>query len=567
MENTNVSQIFEELASLLELGGHNAYALRAYRNFADTVRGLEEPLEAIWARGGARELPGVGKTIAAKIDELFRTGTLQALENARREVPPTLLDLLRVPGLGTKRIRALWHGLDITSLAELQYACRENRLVKLPGFGDKTQARVLEAVNFLLSSADFVVLGRALDIAAEITDILKGAGAKRAELAGEGRRAREQVSDIVVVVSGLDKDGAKAALEAAASVTEIDDIADDALCLVYEGKTKVRLRFATESGFLAALFFETGDSAHWEWLSEIAQKQGKDLAELSDRAEDEGEIYRTLDLQPVPPELREGIAPQVPAKLITHDALSGIFHAHTDWSDGTTTILGMAQATRAAGYRYIGISEHSQAAAYARGLSGERLERQAEAIAEARSQVPDVEILHGIEVDILRDGSLDLDDETLSRLDFVIASVHSSMNLPPDEMTARLVRAVSHPLVTMLGHPTGRLLLGRRGYAFDLDAVVEAAIENETYLEINCSRYRLDLNDASVRQAAKKGARFAINPDAHSPRGIDDASLGVLVARRAGLEAHQVLNAAPAEEVYAELSARKERALLRMGAS
>jgi DNA polymerase (family 10) len=243
----------------------------------------------------------------------------------------------------------------------------------------------------------------------------------------------------------------------------------------------------------------------------------------------------------------------------------GFFHVHTDWSDGTAPILAMARAAERSGYRYLGISDHSRAAAYANGLDGDRLREQAKAIAIARREQTGCTIFHGIEVDVLADGSLDLDDDTLASLDFVIASVHAKLVMSAEEMTARIVRAVSHPLVTILGHPTGRLLLGRRGYAFDLETVARAAAANDTYLEINANAQRLDLGDELVRRAAKEGARFAIDPDAHADRGVDETALGVMVARRAGLARHQVLNACDRDEMTSVLAKRKDRALARLG--
>ena len=566
MDNAKIVELFEELADLSDLAGENPHAVRAYRNFAETAHGLTEPLEDIWRRGDALSLPGVGKATAAKLDELFTTGSFQALDRVRSEVPRSLLELLRIPGLGPKRARAVWQGLGITSLAELEYACRENRLVTLPGFGAKTQARLLASIAFVLESKNAIVLGRALEIAGDVERLLRDEGASQIQVAGEARRGRPQVAKLVLVATGFSLDGAKHALEGSGRITEIESTGTEELRLLYEGKSPFELRVVPSDRFASTLFFETADQAHLDALAERARSQGKELQALVEASASEDAIYEALDLAPIPPELREGSGLEQPTHLIEREDLAGIFHSHTDWSDGTATIESMAKATAGAGFGFLGISDHSKAAAYARGLDSERLAQQAEAIAEARTRVPGVALLHGIEVDILRDGSLDLDDETLARLDFVIASVHSSMTLSAEEMTARLVRAVSHPLVTMLGHPTGRLLLGRQGYAFDFEAVVRAAVANDTFLEINASRYRLDLDDTLVRRAAALGARFSINPDAHSPGGIGDSDLGVLVARRAGLRPDQVLNARPADEVFTLLKERKAKAIARLGA-
>lgn len=565
MDNAKVAEAFEELADLVELGGHNPHKARAYRSFATTVRALAEPLEAVWTRGEVDRVPGVGKAIGAKIGELMATGTIAALERARLEVPVSLLDVLRVPGLGPRRVRALWEGLGITSIAELEYACRENRLVTLPGFGERMQERALAAATFLLEAGERILLSRALDVAREIASALREAGAGAAEVAGEARRGVDRVAEVVVVAGGIDAEEARDALVASGCAADVEVLSREMLRVVHANKVPARVRVGPMRGWVAALLVETGNAAHIRWLSEQAKGRGEDLATLAERATDEAGVYRALGLSPVPPELREGAAPEVPADLLPRRSLSGVFHVHTDWSDGTASIAAMAEAARAAGYRYVGITDHSKAAAYARGLDAERLKQQADAVAEARRTVRDVSILHGVEVDILRDGSLDLDDDTLARLDFVIASVHSSMEMPPDAMTARLVRAVSHPLVTILGHPTGRLLLGRKGYAFDVAAVARAAVANDTYLEINASPHRLDLSDALVRRAAANGARFAIDPDAHATAGVADAELGVVVARRGALGASSVLNAAPADAVRAELYARKERATSRLG--
>jgi DNA polymerase (family 10) len=281
------------------------------------------------------------------------------------------------------------------------------------------------------------------------------------------------------------------------------------------------------------------------------------------RSATETNLYAALGLPYAPPELREGETGDVPEMV---ERVEGIFHVHTEWSDGAATIGDMARETARAGFSYLGITDHSKAASYANGLDEARLREQAVAIEEARREDRSVTILHGIEVDILVDGALDLADDALAELDFVIASVHSRFNLSHDEMTARIVRAVSHPLVTILGHPTGRLLLGRSGYTFDVEQVAKAAAANDTYLEINANPQRLDLSDAHVRIAAAAGARFAIDPDAHSPRGISDTGLGVRVARRAGLAAGQVLNAQGRDAVVATLVARKEKALRRLSA-
>jgi DNA polymerase (family 10) len=310
------------------------------------------------------------------------------------------------------------------------------------------------------------------------------------------------------------------------------------------------------------LLTSTGGDAH---LRALEQRAGSldALRAVCARADTERDVYAALGLPWVPPELRDDDAPIAPADLV--DVLHGVFHVHTDWSDGKASVADMARAAAGAGLSFVGISDHSQAASYANGLDGVRLSAQKEAIAAARAEVPGVTILHGIEVDILADGALDLPDAALAELDFVIASVHTRLEMPKDAMTARLVRAVSHPLVTILGHPTGRLLRARRGSTFDVQVVARAAAANDTYLEINGNGHRLDLSDTMARTAAAEGARFAVDPDAHDPKSMHDTWLGLGVARRAALSRGQVLNALPQDELVRALQARKEKAMARLG--
>jgi DNA polymerase (family 10) len=324
----------------------------------------------------------------------------------------------------------------------------------------------------------------------------------------------------------------------------------------FRGGGPARLRVVPPSAFAEALVRETGSRAHVRWLASLASRHGGFHA-VCRRCRTEEDIYRALGVPFAPPELREGATRRVP-RLVS--SLKGIFHVHTTWSDGAASIADMARAAKRAGFAYLGITEHSKSATYAGGLDATRLRQQAKDIARARGEVPGVTLLHGVEVDVLPDGSLDLDDKTLAALDFVIASAHVELDMGRREMTARLLRAVRHPLVTILGHPTGRLLLGRAGASFDIEAVAAAAAANDTYLEINANPQRLDLSDDLVRRAASRGARFAIDPDAHSPRGIQDTALGLSVARRAGLAPSQVLNAHGAQEAVAYLASRRRKA-------
>jgi DNA polymerase (family 10) len=402
-----------------------------------------------------------------------------------------------------------------------------------------------------------MLLATALEMARIVNEALAQAGLGQAIVVGEARRGREVVRELLLVLRGPAETRAiVAALEGAPACEGVAARGRNTVHMRFDGGGPAVLHVVPRDGFVEALVRGTGSASHVRWLESIAGESGG-LGDACTRVSSERALYARLGVPFAPPELREGPTPRVPPLV---GAVRGIFHVHTTWSDGTASIADMARAAAQEGFAYLGITEHSKAATYAGGLGPARLREQARAIEDAQNEVPEVRLLHGVEVDVLPDGSLDLDDGTLARLDFVIASVHTTLEMSARVMTARLVRAVSHPLVTILGHPTGRLLLGRAGYDFDIEAVAAAAVANDTFLEINANPQRLDLSDALVRRAAARGARFAIDPDAHSPRGMRDTALGLTVARRAGLAPGQVLNARGSTDVAAYLSARRARA-------
>jgi DNA polymerase (family 10) len=402
-----------------------------------------------------------------------------------------------------------------------------------------------------------LLLATALEMGRLANDALTKAGLGEAIVVGDARRGVEVVEELSMLVRGPCESSSLArALGRAAAGEAVEVVDAHTVRMRFDGGGPVHVRVVAPGAFVEALLRGTGSTRHVRWLSTMAADAGG-LQAVCKRCRTEEDVYAALGLPFAPPELREGSTRQVPELL---GKVEGVFHVHTTWSDGAATIADMARAARDAGFGYVGITEHSKTASYAGGLNATQLSQQARAIARARRDVPGVVLLHGVEVDVLPDGSLDLDDRTLASLDFVIASVHADLDMKGPEMTARMVRAVSHPLVTILGHPTGRLLLGRHGSAFDVEAVADAAAANGTFLEINANPQRLDLGADLVRRAAARGAQFAIDPDAHTPRGIRDTALGVAVARRAGLSPVQVLNARGPREVASYLAARKRRA-------
>jgi DNA polymerase (family 10) len=399
-----------------------------------------------------------------------------------------------------------------------------------------------------------VLLASALEMARLANDALVRAGLGEAVLVGDARRGVELVGEVAMIVRGpVDARRLAKALAGAVASTSVEVAGGDTVRMSFDGAGLASVQVVPRARFVEMLVRRTGSARHVRWLESLSARTGG-LATVCSRARTEEDVYAALGVPFAPPELRERATRRVPELV---GEVRGIFHVHTTWSDGAATIVDMARAAREAGFAYVGITEHSQAASYAGGLDARRLQQQARAVAQARRDVSGVELLHGVEVDVMPDGTLDLDDATLAALDFVIASVHADFDMSAARMTTRLVRAVSHPLVTILGHPTGRLLLGRKGCAFDVEEVATAAAANDTFLEINANPQRLDLSDELVRRAAARGACFAIDPDAHTPRGVRDTALGVSLARRAGLAPSQVLNARGPREAIAYLARRR----------
>jgi DNA polymerase (family 10) len=407
-----------------------------------------------------------------------------------------------------------------------------------------------------------VPLASALEMGRRAQAALARAGAGEISLVGAARRGHELLERVEMIARLVDAETLARALGALEGCRARVD-ARDVVRVSFDHAGDAVVRIVPEDRWIEWLVRATGSARHVRWLSRRASDRGGALSAIFAGARSEVDVYARLRLPWAAPELRDGPTPRMPALV---DSVRGIFHVHTTWSDGTASIAEMARAAADAGFAYVGVTEHSRAATYAGGLDAAKLREQSHAVSEARRLVSGVHILHGVEVDVMKDGSLDLDDATLGALDFVIASVHVDLDLSPRAMTARIVRAVSHPLVTILGHPTGRLLLGRAGYAFDIDAVADAAAANDTFLEINANPQRLDLGEDLVRRAAARGARFAIDPDAHAPRGVRDTALGITVARRAGLTAGQVLNAMGPAEVAAFLSARRRKGIAALAA-
>jgi DNA polymerase (family 10) len=580
VDRARVAAILEEISLLLELKGENPFKARAFQNAARTILALKEDLGALVASGRLGELRGIGEALEEKITTLVTTESLPYYDELKASVPPGLLEMIQVSGLGPKRARLLHEQIGVDSLAALEYACRENRLASLPGFGERTQDKILQGIEFLRKNLGRFLLGEATARARELLQFLEGRPqVVRASIAGSVRRRKEIIGDLDLVASSA---------EPARVIAEFVKL-PEVETILGEGTTKasvrmksglqVDLRVVEDAAFPFALHYFTGSKAHNIAMRRRAESErfGLRLNEYGlyrgegDGAEriacgTEEEIFRALALPYIPPELRED-AGEIEAaergalpRLVERRDIRGILHVHSNWSDGRATLEEMIRAAASAGYAYVGISDHSRTAAYARGLKIEDVARQRAEIETLRARTPGIRILHGIESDILPDGSLDYPEEVLKEFDFVIGSVHSGFTMAGAEMTRRVVRAVENPFLTILGHPTGRLLLGRDAFAIDLDAVIAAAAASGAAIEINASPHRLDLDAVKARQAKEAGVAVSINPDAHDVDGIADVEYGVDTARRAWLEAADVLNARPWEEIAERVERRRAKA-------
>lgn len=551
MDKETVRRALEEIAALLELKGENPFRARAFENAARAVAAFSGDLADAARSGALGEVKGVGKATLEIVRELFATGRSSALDELRRDVPSGLVEMLQVPGLGVAKIRQVHETLHVASLAELEAAAADGRLARLPRFGEKTAAKVLKAIEFLRRASGFRLFHHALAEAEALRAALAGLpDVARVEIAGSVRRRAEIVRDLdFVLVPAGDADVVRRALRDATGVTAVGGAAD-AVSLRLASGTVADLYFTPPGRFGSAWVRATGSAAHWAELEARAAARGTAI----DAAPDEESLYGALGLAWIPPELREGRgeveaagAGRLPA-LVTRRDLKGFLHCHTSYSDGTATVAEWAAAAAAAGYEWIGLTDHSQAAAYAGGLRPADVERQHAEIDAVNRSGPGCRVLKGVEADILADGTLDYGPAVLGRFDFVIASIHSRFGLSEQEMTDRVLRALDDRHLTILGHPTGRLLLQREPYAIDLERVLEKAAAVGAGIEINADPHRLDLDWREVRRARDMGIPISIGSDAHSTAGLANVEIGVGIARKGWLTAADLLNTRSADD-------------------
>jgi DNA polymerase (family X) len=572
MDKREVAHILEEIGTLLELQGESPFKSRAYYTAVRVISGLDaSSFYELVHSGKLQTLKGIGAALAEKIRELATTDRSAYHEALKQQTPAGLLEMLAISGMGTKKVKAIYDHLGIATVGELEYACHENRLVDLPGFGRKTQENILKAIERLKQHRGQYLCHEAMHMAQPLLDALTHSRtAIRVALAGDLRRRLEIVDNIVVLASTHDADRVSAALTKLPLVEAV--LAGDLtqVSVQLKGGLKADIHLVHDEAFPFALHHLTGNQAYIMAMQERARRRGYTLSASGlwrdhepVACQEEAEIFPALDLGSIPPEMREGMGEIEAAErgelpqLIEEQDIQGVLHVHSTWSDGVADIEEMARTAQRLGYRYLGLSDHSQSARYANGLDPERMRQQHAAIDRLNTTLDGITILKGSEVDILPDGSLDYPDELLRQLDFVVASVHSRFTMPQAEMTARIVKAMHNPYVTMLGHLTGRLLLAREGYALDIDSVIAEAIRLGVVIELNANPHRLDLDWRHLRRAHGRGLMTSINPDAHSPEGLKDVSYGVGIARKGGVTAGRVINTRSLEDIQVWLGQRR----------
>jgi len=550
VDNREVAAILEEVADVLEIIGENPYKIRAYRKASSSICQLSEDLEDIWQQGRLLTIDGIGKAIQSKVEEILRTGQLTYHQDLLRQVPKGVLKMLALPGMGPRTVRIIHEHLGITNLDDLLEAAKARRIRELPGLGAKTEYNIKKGMEMLRSIGETVTLGTVFPLAQDFCAFLaSGDGIDSAELVGSIRRRKPVVHDIDILVASTQPEMVQKRISRYRKLKSLDEATDE----VIKGQLGLGFRFevivVTPADYSMAFLLATGSKEHREALLMRLQEAGVTSGNS------EAEIYQTIGMQWIPPELRENRGEIEQAarhrlpSLISQSELKGDLHLHTDWTDGAHNLEQIVKQARTMGYSYIAITDHSQSLKISRGLDEKRLHEQLHMIARMNQELKDFRILSGIEVDIMRDGTLDFPDEILEQLDVVVASIHSSFHLTMEEQTHRILSAINNPNVDIIGHLTGRLLNRRAGYQVDVDEVIKAASRRGTALEINAHPDRLDISEEVAFKAKQEGVKVAINSDAHQVSDMLLMEYGVFNARRGWLEARDVINTWPLEEL------------------
>lgn len=571
MNNAEIAQVFEEIADVLEIQNENTFRIRAYRNAARTIEVQTTPLSRLLDEGTPlTSLAGIGKEMANHIKEMIETGTLGFRDKLLAEIPRSLIDLMHLPGVGPRKARKLWDELQICSVDELEEAAKAGRIAKVAGFGAKTQEKILAGIQDWRQHTSRMILVEAERFVEPLLGYLRAIPqVERLEVAGSYRRRRETVGDIDLLAIAVEPGPVMEAFLHYPQVASVLGSGDTRSSVTLGSGLQVDLRVVRPECYGAALLYFTGSKEHNVKLRRRAVERGLRISEYGvfrvigegDDARDEfiagqeeADVYASVGLPWIPPELREdrgeieAAARNALPRLVEQKDMRGDLHMHSTWSDGRNSIEEMVEACVARGYEYMVISDHSKALSMTNGLDAYRLREQWKEIDEIRARHPEIRILRSMEVDILGDGSLDLEDEMLAGLDIVLVSLHSRFDLPADEQTARVLRALEHPEVNVFCHPTARIINRRKPVEMDMDAILRRAVELGVAVELNSSPYRLDLRDDHLRLARELGCRIVINTDSHKTHELDLMRCGIEQARRAGLEAGHVLNTLPFEE-------------------
>ncbi len=558
VQNEEVAGLFNRLADLLEIEDDNPFRVRAYRNAARVVGGMGENVSDMVREGqDMTALPGIGKDLAEKITEIVRTGRMKALEEMEKKIPPELANLLNIPGIGPKRVQALYHNLNITDWLALKRAAENGEVRSLPGFGKKTEQMILDRIIHAAEEKKRFLLPQTERIAESLVEYLTSlAGVRKVTPAGSLRRRKETIGDLDILVICEDSETVMEQFTRYEDVVRVDSVGDTRASVELRGGMNVDLRIVPEESYGAALHYFTGSKAHNVALRRAAQSKGLKVNEYGVFREEEQiagwteeEVFTRLGLSYIVPELREDRGEIEAARedrlprLVKAADIRGDLHAHTTETDGRSSIAEMVAAARERGYAYLSISDHTRNVTVANGMDVDRILRQMDEIDRMNEKIGGFPtLLKSAEVDILKDGSLDLPDDVLQRLDIRVCSIHSKFNLPVEEQTERVIRAMDNPWFNILGHPTGRILNFRPPYEIDLERIIRAAGERGCFLELNAHPDRLDLTDRHCRLAREHGVKIAISTDAHRASHLRYISYGIGQARRGWLEPDDVLN-------------------------
>lgn len=567
MQREKLAQLLNDMALFLELQGDNPFKIRAHQNAARIIETFQGDLEASIADGSISEVKGIGPALKEKITEFYESGKISEHDKLKSKIPAGLLEILQIPSLGPKKARALYEKLKIKNVAELEYACKENRLLKLDGFGEKSQEKILKGIEFIKKHQNQFLYSDAILEAGLILSELKTAkGIDQIELAGSLRRKKEIIKDIDILVSTEKPEAIAKKFLSIKSIATVTAQGETKISVVLKNGIACDLRIVKPEEFAFALLYFTGSKEHNVVMRGLAKDKGYKLneyglfkegqkTEKSVKCKTEEDIFNFFDLVYIQPELRENTGEIEAAKnkklpvLIEEKNIKGVFHCHTTESDGINTLEEMVAGAQKLGYEYIGISDHSVSSeVYANGLKKERVIEQWKKIETVQKKFK-IKIFRGIEADILVDGDLDYDNKFLAQFDFVIGSLHSALAQPSDKIMKRVLKAFKNPFMDIFGHPTARLLLGREPSALNMNQVIDEATKQKVIVELNANPQRLDLDWRFGKYLKEKKGRVSINPDAHSVAGLEDVEFGIGIARKGWLSVNEVINTLPANKV------------------